>query len=177
MPDISDEAVRARTGRSWKSWFTLLDKAGGRKMTHQEIVAVAARNGAGPWWRQMITVNYEQDRGLRQRHERPDGYRISRSRTLPVPVEAVYDAWSDARRRSRWLGAGGLKVRTAIENQSLRITWKDGETSVQVSFHDKGGTKSSVVVEHSRLPNLKQSETMKTWWSGALDRLAVAVKS
>ena len=28
---ISDEAVRKKTGRDWKGWFALLDKAGAKK--------------------------------------------------------------------------------------------------------------------------------------------------
>ena len=31
-PRMSDEAVKAKTGKSWKEWFALLDKAGAKKM-------------------------------------------------------------------------------------------------------------------------------------------------
>jgi hypothetical protein len=37
-PRMSDEAVAAKTGKNWKQWFAIIDKAGGKKMTHQEIV-------------------------------------------------------------------------------------------------------------------------------------------
>lgn len=39
-PRMSDDAVEAKTGKTWSYWFRLLDKAGAKKMNHQEIVAV-----------------------------------------------------------------------------------------------------------------------------------------
>ena len=76
---MSDEAVKAKTGKTWKEWFAILDKAGARKMTHKEIVQVLnSEHGVGPWWQQMVTVTYEHERGLRDRHEKPEGYQISR---------------------------------------------------------------------------------------------------
>jgi len=56
----------------------VLDKAGAKKMTHQEIVRyLNSEHAAGQWWQQMVTVTYEQQRGLRDKHERPSGYQIS----------------------------------------------------------------------------------------------------
>lgn len=43
-PRMSDEAVKAKTGKTWKEWFTILDKAGATKMTHQEIVKLLNTN-------------------------------------------------------------------------------------------------------------------------------------
>ncbi len=37
-PRMSDEAVKAKTGKTWKEWFAILDKAGARKLSHQDIV-------------------------------------------------------------------------------------------------------------------------------------------
>ena len=77
-PRMSDDAVTAKTGKNWKQWFAVLDKAGAKKMTHQEIVSLLhSKHAVGPWWVQMITVTYEQQSGLRQNHEKPDGFQIS----------------------------------------------------------------------------------------------------
>jgi hypothetical protein len=57
---MSDAAVQAKTGKTWDEWFKILDKAGGKKMNHKEIVAyLSEKYGVGPWWRQMVTVTYE----------------------------------------------------------------------------------------------------------------------
>ena len=63
---MSDAAVQASTGKIWKEWFAILDKAGARKMDHKQIVAYLVKHHkVGPWWQQMVTVIYEQARGLR----------------------------------------------------------------------------------------------------------------
>lgn len=40
---ISDEAVRAKTGRIWKQWFSILDAAGAAKMAHRDIARLLAK--------------------------------------------------------------------------------------------------------------------------------------
>ena len=169
---IGDAAVEAATGKNWKQWLSVLDKAGGKKMSHKEIVAVVQdRYGVGPWWRQMVTVGYEQARGLRQKHEKPEGFQITRSKTVAVPMATLYQAWSDAKSRARWLDDGPLVVRKALRNKSMRITWCDKKTNVEVNFYAKGNAKAQVAVEHNKLPDAKRCEQMKKYWGMTLDRL------
>jgi uncharacterized protein YndB with AHSA1/START domain len=171
-PRMSDEAVKAKTGKTWKQWFAILDKAGAKKMSHQEIVKyLNTEQSVGPWWQQMVTVTYEQARGLRKQHERPDGYQISVSRTINVPVAKLYKAFANDKARNAWLAEDGLAVRKATTNKSMRVTWNDVKTSLEINFYPKGDEKSQVVVQHSKLPNAKAAATMKTFWGKALDRL------
>jgi uncharacterized protein YndB with AHSA1/START domain len=169
---MRDEAVQAKTGKTWQEWFAILDKAGARKMTHQEIVELlTSKHGVGPWWCQMVTVTYEQARGLREKHERPNGYQVSVSRTVSTPLRRLYKAFADAKHRAEWLGVNGLVVRKATANKSMRVTWHDGTTSLEVNFYPKGNDKAQVVVQHSKLPDAKSAAKMKQYWSQALDRL------
>ena len=169
---MSDDAVKAKTGKVWKEWFAVLDKAGGRKMTHQQIAELlTTEHGVGPWWGQMVTVTYEQGRGLRGKHQRPNGYQVSVSRTLGIPLTELYRSFSDEVRREEWLGTKELVVRTAIPNKSLRVTWKDKTTSLEIMFYSKGEDKSQVVVTHSKLPDAESAAKMKTFWGRALDKL------
>jgi uncharacterized protein YndB with AHSA1/START domain len=171
-PRMSDEAVKAKTGKTWKEWFGILDKAGAKKMNHQEIAKyLNTEQGVGPWWGQMVTVTYEQARGMRKPNERPDGYQISVSRTVKVPIEKLYKAFANDKARNAWLAEDGLAVRKATANKSMRVTWNDVKTSLEINFFPKGDDKSQVVVQHSKLPNAKASATMKTYWTRALDRL------
>jgi Domain of unknown function (DUF4287)/Activator of Hsp90 ATPase homolog 1-like protein len=175
-PRMSDEAVKAKTGKDWKQWFAILDKAGARKMTHQEIVAVLnSKHGVGPWWGQMVTVTYEQARGLRDKHEKPGGYEISVSRTLNVPVSAVFRSFADEKQRGGWLGENGLVVRKVTPNKTMRVTWKDGKTSLNISFLPKDANKSQVVVQLNKLSDAKSAEKMKSYWSRKLDSLKDAL--
>src|SRR2546422_741641 len=171
-PRMSDEAVKAKTDKTWKQWFTILDKAGAKKMTHQEIVKhLSTQQGVGPWWQQMVTVTYEQQRGLRGKHERPDGYQVSVSRTVSAPLVELYKAFGNEKTRSQWLQADGLVERTATANKSMRVTWNDHKTSLEINFYPKGEAKSQVVLQHSKLPDAKAAAKVKKYWGEALDRL------
>src|ERR1051325_918277 len=171
-PRMSDEAVKAKTGKTWKEWFAILDQAGAKKLSHQEIVKyLSGEQGVGPIWQQMVTVTYEQARGLRDKHQKPGGYEISVSRTLNQPVAKLFKAFTDARARKRWLEEDRLSIRTATANKSLRMNWTDGKTILQVSFVAKAPDKTQVVVQHARLPSAAASTRMKAYWGKALDRL------
>jgi uncharacterized protein YndB with AHSA1/START domain len=170
-PRMSDEAVTSATGKTWSGWFKLLDAAGAKKMTHQEITKhLSEKQGVRPWWTQMVAVTYEQARGLRDKHEKPQGFEISVSRTVGAPVGRVFKAWTVEKTRKQWLPAK-LEIRKAATNKSLRITWEDVKTSLAVAFVSKGPDKTQVVAQHSKLPDAKAAAKMKKFWAQALDRL------
>jgi uncharacterized protein YndB with AHSA1/START domain len=170
---ISDAAVRAKTGKGWREWFALLDAAGAAEMGHTAIAAhLYDTLGCPSWWSQMVAVGYEQARGLRQQNQACDGvFQVSVSKTVGVPLELLYAAWSDAKSRRRWLTENDFTMRKAIANKSLRITWVDGKTSVEINFYAKGADKSQVTIQHRKLPGAKAVPTTKAYWVDALARL------
>ena len=173
-PQISDEAVEAKTGKTWSRWFKHLDAAGGKKMTHQEIVAhLRDKHDVRPWWQQMVAVTYEQARGLREKHEKPGGFEISVSRTIDAPVAKAFKAWTDEKIRKRWLPAN-FTIRKATANKTLRISWED-ESLLSATFYPKGN-KVQVVAQHGKLKDAKAGATMKKYWSDALDRLKETIE-
>jgi len=169
---IGDAAVEKRTGKSWDDWFAILDRRGARKMRHPEIAATLHEKlGCSGWWSQMITVGYEQARGMRQPHQIATGFQISRAKTIAVPVAAAFQAWNDPKKRGRWLKDSKFTIRKAQENRTLRITWVDGTTNVEVYFNDKGRGKSQVTVQHNKLPSAANAERKKKYWAEQLERL------
>jgi uncharacterized protein YndB with AHSA1/START domain len=168
---ISSDAVKAKTGKTWEQWFALLDKAKGETLSHREIVSLLHKKHAlGPWWQQMVTVGYEQARGMRAKHEKPDGFEISRVKTLGAAVDDVYEAWGNARRRAQWLPGARLTIRKATENKVLRVTWGDG-SNLEVRLYPKGAAKTQIAVQHGRLASARAAATQKAYWGEAFDRL------
>jgi uncharacterized protein YndB with AHSA1/START domain len=168
-PRMSDEAVEAKTGKTWSRWFKHLDAAGAKKMTHQEIVAhLRDKHDVRAWWQQMVAVTYEQARGLRDVGEKPSGYEVSVSRTIAAPASKAFKAWTDEKTRKQWLPAN-FTVRKSTTNKTLRLTWADG-TDLVVAFYPKG-TKCQVVAQHAKLKDAKAGAKMKKFWADALDRL------
>lgn len=149
---MSDEAIRRRTGRGWEKWFDLLDEWGAAERAHKEIARwLAEEQGIDGWGAQAVTVSYERARGLRAVGEHADGFAITASKTVAVPVERLFDAFVDEPLRGRWLPDGELRERTATKPKSARFDWGDGETRIIVGFIAKGDAKSTVALEHARL--------------------------
>jgi hypothetical protein len=168
---IGDDAVRAKTGKSWKEWISALDKAGARTMSHQEIAAlVDEKFGVGPGWTQMVTVGYEQAVGKRVRLQKADGFAISASKTLPADIADVFRSFSDARRRKSWL-KDDITIRKATAPKSLRITWKDGVTHVDVNLYARSAGKTQVSLQHTKLGSERDAAKVKAFWASALAKL------
>lgn len=167
---ISSEAVRAKTGKTWPQWVAALDTEGCKKMNHKDIVAVVGKFGVGDWWQQMVTVGYEQARGLRAKHQKTDGYAVSASKTFAAPASAAFKAWNEPRTRKKWL-AEAITIRKATENKSLRITWADGKASVTVNLYTKGEGKSQVTVQHEKIANAEEAARLKKFWGEKMEAL------
>lgn len=75
-----------------------------------------------PWSgkRRAVTLSYERARGLRAVGQQTDGFAITVSRTVHVPTERLFDAFSDETVRQNWLPDGELRQRTATRPRSSR---------------------------------------------------------
>lgn len=171
LAGMSDDAVHAKTGRTWTQWVKTLDAIDAHTLSHREIAAhVHDEFGLTGWWSQSVTVGYERIRGRRAIGQRSSGdYGAYKSRTFPVPVEKLHRAFADARTRAKWFGGVSVRVRKSTPPKSLRMTWPDG-TSVETWFTDKGG-KSQVAVEHCKLKSQDEAARLKVWWAERLDEL------
>lgn len=172
---MSEEAVKKATDRGWKEWFALLDGAGAPEWKHAEMARWLAREHAvSAWWSQMVTVEYERSRGLRQVHQKANGFAASASKTLPIAVEEFHGWLADAARRRRWLAAKGITVRKSTVPKSVGMTWSDG-SSVNATFFAKGEGKSQMTIDHEQLPDAAAVARVKAEWKEALRRLAELV--
>jgi uncharacterized protein YndB with AHSA1/START domain len=168
---ITDSAIRKGTGKGWGEWYGLLDAAGAREMTHQQIVSVVAAQQAGEWWQQMITVAYEQARGIRTKHHKDDGFSANASKTIKAGVTRLFDAWVDDEQRAAWLDATGWHIRKSTPYKNLRFTWVDGRTHVEVHLWPRGEGRTLIQIEHSKLSTLDDVQRLKAFWGVALERL------
>lgn len=178
LAGMSDEAVRAKTGRAWAGWVEILDARAAAALPHGEIAAIVRGEfGISGWWSQAVSVGYERIKGLREIGQRRDGgYEASKSKTVPVAVERLRRAVTDPRLRARWLPDADPALRKTRSPQSARFTWEDG-TPVVFWFVAKGKNKSQVAVTHARLASKAEAEERKAYWGGRLAALAALLKS
>jgi hypothetical protein len=170
-PAMSELAVIAKTGKGWDAWFDLLDKLGAMRMDHKSIVKLLGdKYRVGPWWRQMVAVEYERARGRRAVNQKGSGYSVSVSRTMLADVPAMYLAAADARRRHRWFPKGVVKVTSLTENKYFRSAW-NGEQRLEINFYARPGGKAQIVVQVDRLADEAAVERERQAWKKALVKL------
>jgi hypothetical protein len=177
---ITDKVVVAKTGRTMTEWFTILDEKGAKKLdSHGVYALITSIDGLKPlgeWNCGLLSTSYQWDRGLRERGEKADGFEISVSKTIAVPVEMLYSAWLDDRLRKKWL-ADKITITKSTENKSVRVLWSDNTTRLSVDLYQKGDGKSQIVVQHLKIPDSEMAVGMKEYWVARLSVLKAMVES
>lgn len=178
LAGVGSDAVMRATGRAWEEWLRVLDRAGAKAMPHKDIALLLSRKFLVPdWWSQMVTVGYEQARGLRAVNEKANGFAANASRTVSIALGRLYDAWDDPKIRARWLLDAPVEVRRATHGKSMRMTWTVGDSSVDVNFYRKGADKCQVQVEHGKLKSAAAVKRQRQFWGEALGRLKALLEA
>jgi uncharacterized protein YndB with AHSA1/START domain len=191
---VSDAAVRKASGHGWTHWFRLLDRFHATARSHAEAARhLHEEHGVTGWWAQMITVQYERERGLRRVNQRRSGdYEVSVSRTIRAPRARAWEAFAETRHLNRWFThrarqrfvEGGTyangdgdhgEFRRIVEGRRIRFTWNSRHhrpgSVVEVRFEDKGAARCTVTVRHLKLASTREVEDLRGGWSGALNSL------
>lgn len=169
---MSDDAVRAATGRDWAEWRGILDRQGAAGLSHPEIVKLVSQEGVSSWWRQMVAIGYERLTGKRALGQRCDGaFGASASRTVAGDKDEAL---------GRWLAVvdgmaefdGVLAESEPRQSQSekwryWRVDLADG-SKVSVVISDKAGGKAVVGVSHDRLADKEAAGRAKVFWKSLL---------
>jgi hypothetical protein len=161
----SDERLTEATGHDWDAWLTVLDRWGARDRKHREIAEyLIAEHSVPSWWVQAITTGYERARGMRLKHQQPDGFTVYASKTVAVPIGVLFDAFVDQRTREQWLSDGSMSIRTSQPGKVARFDWAGGPTRVLVTFEEKGPMKATAHVSHERLADAGAADVAKALW-------------
>jgi hypothetical protein len=161
----SDEKLTEATGQDWDAWLSVLDRWGARDRKHGEIAEyLIAEHSVPSWWVQAITTGYERARGLRLKHQQPDGFTVYASKTVGVPIGILFEAFVDERVREQWLTDGSMSIRRSQPGKVARFDWGDGATRVLVTFEDKGPMKATAYVSHERLADAGAADVAKALW-------------
>ena len=96
---------------------------------------------------------------------------MSASKTVAVPVERLYAAFLDEALRARWLPGVTLRLRTATPHRTARFDFEAGASRLAVGFTVKGEGRSSVAMEHERLPDAETADRQKAFWRERMQEL------
>ncbi len=194
--NVSTEAVQKATGKNWDEWLQIIDKTGGEKLSHKDIVTFLGENyDISPWWQQMITVGFEFARGRRVTGQTADdGFQIGVQKTVAVPQEKVWDFLLSKKGLHIWLGEidniilkkgaeyltedGTIgEIRSIIAAQKIRLIYKPKnykkETTLQISLSCPRNTRSKTNINfhHEKLSGTQQRNEMRHHWKKVLDHI------
>jgi uncharacterized protein YndB with AHSA1/START domain len=190
---IGDEAVRARTGKSWTTWFGLLDRWKAKEKGHAATARyLGEKHGLSSWWAQAVTGQYERERAGREKYSRPKGYEISVSRVIRATPRRAFQAITKPEHLSQWFTSGARgepKVGSKYSNRDgdrgtylavqpskrVRFTWENPRhapgTIVEITTDSTRDDRAQVRVTHSNLRDSSEARRMREAWSWALDSL------
>jgi hypothetical protein len=169
---ISDEKVKAATGRGWMGWFVILTNMGAASLPHKEVAKrLKEKHGAPAWWNQMIAVEYERARGGRKKNERAGGtYAVNVTKVMPASLPKLFAAATDPKTRKAWFPPGAFEETSKTKDKYWRGKWKkDGK--LEFGFYAKGDGKSQIALEIGKLASLGAVEKECAAWKKAMDRL------
>jgi uncharacterized protein YndB with AHSA1/START domain len=191
---ISSDSVREATGRDWDQWLETLDAAGAAEWSHKEIVAYLEREHGDVttgWWRQSLTVGYEQARGKRELGETAAaGFEVGARRTVDASADDVWEVI--ASRPELWLGEGVAvrkgerysvpgasgEIRVVKPGDRVRLTWQpEGwatPATMQLALSRAQSGKTTITAHLEKLPDADARDAMREHLREALDRVVAA---
>ncbi len=124
------------------------------------------------------------------------GWQIGVSRTVPHPVEQVWELLTSAAGIALWLGsdvtiereagqgyetAEGTvgETRSHRSQDRIRLTWQpadwDHETTVQVAVVADGPDRTMIRFHQERMTSAEERERQRTHWRGVMDAVTAAL--
>jgi hypothetical protein len=167
---ISNEAVKAATGKEWQEWYEILEAAGSRQKPHKEIAQWLYDSGhiTGDWWGQMVTVGYEQHIGRREAGQNCVGdYTINSTKTVNTTLDGALQLWLEGVKGLKEFNsvpfANEPRVSSSEKWRYWRVELAD-DSAINVVIGVKSESKASIALEHRKLADKGISETWRAYW-------------
>ncbi|MGV8911719.1 MAG: hypothetical protein ACOH14_03805 [Rhodoglobus sp.] len=171
VPELTDEAIRAGTGKGWEEWCALIDQFPGRADGHAAIAKhVRDDLGAGDWWSQGVTVGYERITGLRLPHQMPDGtFTANKSSTVAIEAEELRHLLLDDGDRAELFPTVATELKSKRTAKAIRIGMGTG--SAIIRLEERSGGRTQIAIQHSQLPTFDDVEEWKFYWGEWLEAI------
>jgi len=170
-PSISEEKVKAATGRGWMGWFIILNRASAEAMPHKEIAKLLHARGCPGWWSQMIAVEYERARGGRKKNERAGGtYAVNVTKVMPASLAKLFATATAEKTRKDWFPPGAFAETSKTKDKYWRGKFKT-DRKLEFGFYAKGEGKAQIALEINGMPSAEDVEKERAAWKKAMTRL------
>lgn len=173
---ISEEKVKAATGRGWMGWFVILNNMKATELPHKEVAQrFKEKHGAPAWWAQMIAVEYERARGGRKKNERAGGaFAVNVTKVMPMSLPKLFAAATNEKTRKDWFPPGAFEETSKTRDKYWRGKWKK-DRKLEFGFYAKGDGKTQIALEINKLPAEADVEKERAAWKKAMEKLNAIV--
>lgn len=173
-PEVSDDAVRAATGRGWNEWCDLIEASPVGEADHPAIAThVADHHDLDGWWAQSVTVGFERITGRRLPYQQPDGtFTANRSATVTTDPDALRAMLLDPDGRADLFPDQTTDLRSRPGSKNVRIGLDAGVAEISLAPRDDGRVR--ITIQHQRLPSFDEVEPTKQWWGAWLTAIDAA---
>ncbi len=196
---VSAQSVLKGTKKDWDAWIAILDKAGGRTLSHKELVALLKKKyKLSMWWQQGVATGYEIHIGRKAEGRNEKGeFSTMASRTLPIGAKAAWKLLNSGEGLALWLRPmsefslkpkaqyeieGGIygEVRTMKPAVRARMTWWDEDwpkpSVLNIYLIPHHAKKSILVFQHDKLPSERVRLKMRDHWKSVVDSIVDFLK-
>lgn len=173
-PEMSDETMRARTGRGHNEWADIIEAWDGDCTDHAAVAKYLHSNfdELDGWWSQGVTVSYERITGQRLPFQRADGsFACSKSRTVTIDADVLRKMLLSSEHRPDLFPGEPTELLSKPTTKVLRIAIGPGKAAALFTIADVGDGRAKVTVEHEKLPTYDSVEEWKFFWSEWLDAI------
>lgn len=179
-PEMSDEKIRAGTGRGWDDWVALVAAGPGREASHTEIATWVGDTYEIPgWWAHGVAVGVRRLTGQRIPGQMADGsYAVSRTKTLPIAEADLREILLDTESWSLLLPGLDVTLRSKPTTKVPRFAITDDGVpvgSVLVTLGAVGTDRCRTTMSHEKLASSADGDRWKAFWADWLEVLGDAL--
>jgi len=98
----------------------------------------------------------------------PSRLSVRATKVVAAPVATVFAAWTEPRRRARWLAGVPITVRAVQAPGAIQLTCDDDGTDIAVRLAPRGRTQCAVTVHHTRLASAQMVAERRHCWKEML---------
>jgi uncharacterized protein YndB with AHSA1/START domain len=189
---MTNLSAKDKTGKTLDQWYKELDSIDGLKQGRRAINSYLYEKNLDPWWCTTIAIEYEKHHNVRKKDGLYEGYFICSTKTIAAAPDKVFEAWSSGDGLSKWF-AGGTKAQVkdggtyeskdgnrgtfqrVRQNKDIRMSFENeaftAPSLVDVQFQDKGKGKTGLMVNHSRIQERAEADSLRAAWAEALSKL------
>jgi uncharacterized protein YndB with AHSA1/START domain len=189
--EVSSDACKAATGKSFDEWFAELDANSGEKAGRRENTQLIYAQTKDTWWSTTLAVEYEKSKGQVKKDGLLEGFTICVTKNINAPVSKVYATWIEPGAFKSMFGDNGRQdveeggeitcdagckgAFTRVRpDKDLRFTWEhpgcSAPMTVDVQFQDAKG-KTLMNVMTSRIQTRGEADGLRNAWAAFLVEL------